>query len=350
MERLVKFFKNISNKYKAFKYLLAQEKESKADLKYIKKVWCLFHGFSSAKYELYNFKENNYKLYLSDYQRRKTVKINGPYSLIINDKYLFGELFNDLTATIFGRVKKGNIYFDGKESNLSSLLTLVSNKKEIIVKKFRGGGGKGIYRLSYADEKYYLDDQFIREKEIQNFITGLSDHLIMEHLNQLDYSNTIYSGTINSIRMLTMMDPTTNEPFIALAVHKFGSEKTKPADNVWKGGMTALIDLETGILAKSAYHKENNNKIEWITEHPDTKVKVEGTVIPNWNKVKETILKIARKHDYLKYVGWDVVVTKEGVKVIEGNNYSDVNILQIHQPLLKDDRVRNFYKHHKIIK
>src|SRR5690625_1646963 len=350
MEILTNLLKTMKTNYTALSYLFNLEKENKSKTSLRIKAWCLFKGFGSAKYELYNLQKNNYKLYLSDYQRRKTVKINGPYSLIINDKYLFGELFKELTATIFGRVKKGILYFNGKESNINNLLELISNKEEIIVKKFRGGGGKGIYRLSYMDEKYYLDDQVVDIKEIQNFITGLSDHLIMEHLKQMDYSNKIYSETINSIRVLTMIDPVTNEPFIAIAVHKFGSEKTKPADNVWKGGMTALIDLETGVLAKSAYHKENNNEIEWIPEHPDTKVKVEGTIVPNWSKVKEAVLEIARKHDYLKYVGWDVVVTLDGVKVIEGNNYSDVNILQIHQPLLQNERVKKFYKHYKIIK
>lgn len=350
MRVIVSFLKNILNNYVALRYLLTQEREGKSTISFGKKIWCLFHGFSSAKYVLYNFKHNSHKLYLSDYQRRKTAKINGPYSLTINDKYLFGELFKDLTAKIFGRIKKGKIYFEGKESDVNDLLEFIANKKEIILKKYRGGGGKGIYKLSYVNENIYLDDQIIGKEKLTNFITELSDHLIMEHLSQLDYSSTIYPGTINSIRVLTMIDPVTNEPFITIAVHKFGSEKTKPADNVWKGGMTALIDLETGVLAKSAYHKENNNEIEWIPEHPDTKVKVEGTIVPNWNKVKEAVLEIARKHDYLKYVGWDVVVTLDGVKVIEGNNYSDVNILQIHQPLLQNERVKKFYKHYKIIK
>src|SRR5699024_12444283 len=97
---LVSFLKNTLNNYVAFKYLLTQEREGRSTISLGKRFWCLLHGFSSAKYILYNFKHNNHKLYLSDYQRRKTVKINGPYSLIINDKYLFGELFNDLISKI----------------------------------------------------------------------------------------------------------------------------------------------------------------------------------------------------------------------------------------------------------
>lgn len=49
------------------------------------------------------------------------------------------------------------------------------------------------------------------------------------------------------------------------------------------------------------------------------------------------------------YVGWDIIVTDDGYKIIEGNNYSDVNLLQIHRPLLADPRVRRFYLYHGII-
>jgi len=73
-------------------------------------------------------------------------------------------------------------------------------------------------------------------------------------------------------------------------------------------------------------------------------------VVPNWDNVKKSIVDIANSFDFLNYVGWDLVVTNEGIKIIEGNNYSDVNILQIHKPLLVDERVKKFYKYYGILK
>jgi hypothetical protein len=43
-----------------------------------------------------------------------------------------------------------------------------------------------------------------------------------------------------------------------------------------------------------------------------------------------------------------VVVTEDGFRILEGNNFSDVNLLQIHGPLLKDERVAAFYSRHGI--
>ncbi|MDN6160762.1 MAG: hypothetical protein L0I85_06245, partial [Staphylococcus equorum] len=159
----------------------------------------------------------------------------------------------------------------------------------------------------------------------------------------------IFPGTINTIRILVMRDPSTKQPFIATAVHKFGSKKTEPVDNVSNGGMTALVNLKTGVLEKSALHSMNNKEIEWINLHPDTKEIIEGVQIPNWSEIKKGILLMTNKFEQIQYVGWDVVVTNNGFKVIEGNNYSDVNILQIHQPLLENEKVKAFYEHHEII-
>lgn len=347
-----KLAKGFRLNFSSLRYLINQERNSKSNLGLLKKVRYLRHGFSSSKYELYDFKKNNHQLYLSDFQRYKTKLINGQYSLIIDDKNLFSKLFNEynVTTEVFGEVQNGKIMINERRASVDEFVRLLIGKHKIIIKKYRGGGGKGVYKVSSEKGSIYLDDKLISKEELVVFLNGLSNHLITEHLEQAEYSNAIYPGTINSIRILTMQNPITGEVFIPIAVHKFGSEATKPVDNVWKGGMTALIDLDTGKLGKSAYHFENNNKIKWLPTHPDTKKTIEGTQIPNWEEVKRKVIAVANVEKNLKYVGWDIVVTDNGIKVIEGNNYSDVNILQIHQALLKDDRVKQFYKYHNIVK
>jgi hypothetical protein len=69
--------------------LFELNREYKGGLSIFKRLGCLFSGFSSEKYELYNLKENQRKLYLTDIQRRKTAMINGPYSIVLDDKNLF---------------------------------------------------------------------------------------------------------------------------------------------------------------------------------------------------------------------------------------------------------------------
>lgn len=51
----------------------------------------------------------------------------------------------------------------------------------------------------------------------------------------------------------------------------------------------------------------------------------------------------------LRYIGWNIAITKKGLYIIEANNSTDVDLLQVHKPLLINEKVRNFYIYHEII-
>lgn len=352
MKKIISLFKKLLDNYKAFKYLINEERSYKSRVNFLIRIKCLLNGFSTEKYELYNFRINNMNKYLSDFQRRKTSIINRPYSIILNDKEIFSKIvdISNKTSKLFGKIENGNIIIDHRKVTLNEFLKFIEQQNTIIVKKNHGGGGKGIFKIQHIDQEIYINNELQTEIELNQIIVKLNDYLIMEYLNQAEYAHNIYPGTINTIRILTIQDPKTNEIIIPIAVHKFGSKNTEPADNVRNGGVTAQIDLETGLLKKGALHFENNKKIEWIDVHPDTKVKIEGTQIPNWGRIKEEIIDVVNTLNFLPYVGWDIVITNNGFQIIEGNNFSDVNILQIHQPLLVDKRVREFYRYYKIIR
>lgn len=71
--------------------------------------------------------------------------------------------------------------------------------------------------------------------------------------------------------------------------------------------------------------------------------------MPRWQRVRTELLALARRASFLPYVGWDVVVTDSAFTILEGNKYSDVDLLQVHEPLLRDPRVRAFYERHGIV-
>lgn len=50
-------------------------------------------------------------------------------------------------------------------------------------------------------------------------------------------------------------------------------------------------------------------------------------------------------------MGWDVIVTdhESSFKVIEGNAAPGIDSLQTHWPMLTDERVRRFYRHHGVL-
>lgn len=308
-------------------------------------------GFSIEKYKLYELDKNDPKLYLTDYQRYKAKFINGEYAIVLGNKMLTTKYLQDFNAMpeIYGVLNEG-IRLNNSNATSDELITLLDEKETLMIKDTKGGGGKGVYRLYKQEDGYYLDKNSMNLDDLKAILLSLKGYYISEVIKQADYAAKIYPGTVNSIRILMMRDPHTHDFFIATAVHKFGSSKTGSADNVWRGGLTALVDLDSGMLQRPILHKNNNRDMEWVDKHPDTLETIEGIKIPNWEEVKETLIKISNSFEMLDYIGWDVVITDEGVRLLEGNNYSEVSILQVHKPLLANQRVREFYQHHNIIK
>jgi hypothetical protein len=145
-----------------------------------------------------------------------------------------------------------------------------------------------------------------------------------------------------------MHEVPTRDPFIALAVHRFGTDRSYPVDNWTRGGLSCHVDLASGRLGPGVTFPQPP-PISWHDVHPNSGATLAGETIPDWHATTELVLTLSARLSFLPYIGWDVVVTGAGPKVIEGNYYSDVNLLQVHRPLLLDPRVRRFYKHHQVI-
>lgn len=88
----------------------------------------------------------------------------------------------------------------------------------------------------------------------------------------------------------------------------------------------------------------------WHCVHPDMRAKIEGAKRPKWSLIKEKVFLLANYMSFLNYVGWDVVLTKDGeVAIIGANNCSGINVLRVHGLLLENEQVKKFYKYHKVI-
>lgn len=321
------------------------------DLFNYKKIFYLLRGYSTEKNKIYNFNKNNYKFYLSDFSRKKTMWINHNYRAVLDNKVIFEKVFfqKEICAKTYGEIKNGIIFFESNKINFEEFIEKLKLEEKIILKPLSGGGGKGIKILTYTNQKLIINEIELSFNELKNLIDSLNNYIICEYIKNGSYINNIFMKTTNTIRIVTIIDSETNEPFIATAIQRIGSSRTYPVDNVWNGGYTSKVNLETGILGRCAYHTNKNKTIEWDKFHMDTGKKIEGVKIENWELVKKQIINLAKEFDYIKYIGWDVVVTDTGIRIIEANNYSDVNFLQIHEPLLKDERIRRFYIENNII-
>jgi Sugar-transfer associated ATP-grasp len=314
-------------------------------VRYAKLIRAWRRGFSGNKNVLYDFDGFAPEAYLSDAQARLAKKIDGPQGEILNDKIVSFYVFSGLgarTPAIYAEKARGHfVVFDGQGAGLD-LEALVRAKGEVVVKPRSDSGGRGFLRLEWRDGRFRVNGE-----PSDRLPDPGRDYLVKEFVRQHAYAARVYPRTTNTLRLLTMWEDGSDAPFLATAIHRFGTARSFPVDNWGAGGLSAPIDLETGVLGRAAA-APSSNRLEWHELHPETRERIAGLQVPGWGAVKDSVLALAGKLPYLPYVGWDVVVTEAEPVIIEGNSNSDVNLLQIHGPLLADPRVRSFYRSHGV--
>ncbi|MGI6657910.1 MAG: sugar-transfer associated ATP-grasp domain-containing protein [Dethiobacteraceae bacterium] len=96
-------------------------------------------------------------------------------------------------------------------------------------------------------------------------------------------------------------------------------------DNARKEALVTTVDLKTGILGKAKTYYDKT----LYSKHPDSGAQIEGVKIPNWHSVKAKLLDVAVKFPYIDFIAWDVVITKDGFSVIEGQCFTSLDLFQM---------------------
>jgi len=228
---------------------------------------------------------------------------------------------------------------------------LLERHGALVLKPVRGGQGRGVHVLRRDGARYTWDGQARSPGALRSIVARLRDYLVMAFVDQHPYAAEIFPHSGNTLRILTMIDPDTGQPFIARAVHRIGTSTSIPTDNVSRGGMSSAIALEGGELGPAAVTKTRQLRLTWHDRHPETASPIAGVVVPNWKRAQELVLAAAQHLAFCPYIGWDLLVTEgqPGVAFIEANDTSWTHVFQIHGGLLRDPRVRRFYEHHGVV-
>lgn len=314
----------------------------------------IFHGFTYEKYIHYNLKENNYKDYFTDIGRSLSRFINEPHSEVLNNKLIFEKIVGSRinVARNLALLEKGKIIplsSGVKLENSNDLLDLCKKYKGLVLKPNTGAFGKGLKIIRFRNGELNYNGKPCSAEEVFKKLRNLDNYLVTEYVQQANYSAEIFPDTTNTLRIITMRSPEDGKVFIPSALHRFGTSRTIPIDNWGDGdGACASIDVDSGIMGEVAIYS-GGQSLEWISEHPETGSPIKGEKVPNWENVKNELIKTVEELPYLKYVGWDVAVTENGITVIEGNNHANPRLFQIHFPLLKNQRAREFFSYYNCL-
>mgnify|MGYP001194184073 CR=1 FL=1 len=354
------FFEFIKHLYIRFRILT---EKGNCKLSLLKKIKACLRGFKGDQWVWYNLDHNDITEFVSEYEYYLTKDINNQYHLIMDDKFIFSEIFGKYinVPNVFFYIYDGKIYSrNSKQCSFEDLIEILIKEENLIVKPVNGARGENVHILtinqelsgkksSQGDLLFYLDNELKEKDQLKKFISQLNEFIITEFIKQHKYAKKLYNKTTNTIRVITIQDPENSNWIIPNAIHRIGTNKSFPVDNFSNGGLTAEIDLETGILGKVFDPTNCDHTKSYMRKHPDTGVRITGVKIPFWEDLKETLLNISSKFPYVYFIAWDVVITNQGFSIVEINNSSGLNIFQVFGGV-RNGKLGKFYKHHGVVK
>jgi hypothetical protein len=156
------------------------------------------------------------------------------------------------------------------------------------------------------------------ELNTNNFIPFMQDHqydMVETYIEQHPDINKLSPSGVNTIRIFTKLE--SNNQFKILGCRMRISVNSQ-VDNMAAGNLAAPVDEDTGIITGPGVYSDITKKPEKI--HPITKVPIEGFKIPFWPEILQMVEEASLLYTNNKSIGWDVIVTKDGPGLLEGNH------------------------------
>ena len=126
-----------------------------------------------------------------------------------------------------------------------------------------------------------------------------------------------YNDAVNLIR-IPLLKAKDGEVHLMGPFLTFGKDGMK-AVNAGAGGIIATIEPETGVVIGNGWIEKNNTEYLF---HPQTKKRIIGYEIPDWNEAVSICKKAAKLIPECNYLGFDLAQTKNGWVIIEANGYA----------------------------
>lgn len=346
------FVKKLADDEKAFSMTNEQKK------------WAMTKGFFPGRIDLYGLTEENYKDYLPDYNYFMSHPLNHHFKIWVNDKlslkyvlnscgcestmpeyYLYVE--NDHTYTYLmdapAHIKKDKDF-------IANLLKY----KGILAMKPNSGtsGGLGFIKLELRGEQLFENNKAITSERFEEILKNMPNYIVTEYVGQHDDLAKIWGDSECTLRVVMVKDPKVNPTdkstwSCTVSYARFGSVLSGGASNLSSGGVGIGFNFETGKYSDFAmrYKKFCPDGNTTLYEHPDTHATWKGAGLPNWEYTKNMILKVCDHVSSLSYLGFDVIITNDGMKLCELNTHPAGDYEQVMSgPILAKENGRRFFE------
>ncbi len=319
--------------YRGWKKALREDMHDKYTTAEEKK-WAHERGFLSYHIKQYGLTEENWRSCLSDRDYKWLRPLNNEYRKLLWDKvtlrYCLDKYRQYLPEYYYHIVpRNGKMELlkmpdcpEGLPRSFAGLLALLREKKLLAMKPTVGSHGIGFYKLCFDGNAYTVNSEKKTESEMLDFFSALNDYYnISEYIVMHRDLRRIYSEVACTVRIM-VINRRGLDPVIENAYFRIGTKSTGFTDNIGSGGVFAYVDEKTGFFHDAEVIKEH--VISPCPLHPDTGARIEG-YLPHWDEVLSVIPEVCRYISPLEYLGFDVVITDSGFKILEINTHQDLH-------------------------
>lgn len=330
--------------------------------------WAMTKGFFPGRIKLYGLTEENYRNYLPDWNYFMLHPINHHFKIWVNDKLTLKYVLNSngcaaaMPEYYLYVENDGNYtYLLDAPSSIKKdkdfILNLLKEKGSLAIKPNSGtSGGLGFIKLEIKDGTIFENNKPINNDRFKEIISNLQNHIVTEYVHQHSDLAKIWKDSECTLRVIMVKEPTENTFDKAkwsciVSYARFGSTISGGASNLSSGGIGIGFDFETGKYNDFSirYKKFCPDGNTILYQHPDTKVQWKGQSLPNWKYVKEMLEKICSHISSLSYLGFDIIITNDGMKLCEINTHPAGDYEQVMcGPIMAKENAKKFFTEKKL--
>lgn len=334
------------------------------------KKWAMERGFFPGRITLYGLTEDNYMDYVPDYHYFMLHPLNHHFRIWVNDKLTLKYILNDhgcadVMPDYYLYIENNGSYTylmncpEHIKKDENFLWNLLCEKKILAMKPNSGTfGGMGFIKLEIREGSLYENNIHIDKKRFFEICESMRNYIVTEYVYQHSELAEIWPYSECTLRII-MCKNRKRDLFekdswsCAVSYARFGSSLSGGTSNLSSGGIGIGFDFDNGIFnERGIRYKEFCTDGIWkMKKHPDTKVEWGAIRLPNYDTVKQKIYQVCNHISSLSYLGFDIIVSENGMKLCEINTHPAMNYEQVmNGPALLKEKVQDYFMYKGINK
>lgn len=328
------------------------------------KAWALKRGFYPGRTVLYGLTEENYQDYVPDFNYFMLHPMNNHFLKWLDKttlKYVLNSNGCECTMPEYYAYVENDGSFtylmncpEHIEKNADFLVNLLKFKGVLAMKPNSGtSGGLGFIKLELRNNEILENNKPINMDRVLEIRDTMRNYIITEYCRQHHELAAVWPDSECTLRVIMGKNPKKDlySPATwscAVSYARFGTSVNGGASNLSSGGVGVGFDFETGKYNDFCIrYKRYCPDGKWMLEkHPDTNVEWKTSGLPNWSYVRDCINAICQHVSSLDYLGLDIIITEDGMKLCEINSHPAMDYEQIMcGPTLAKKDIRTFFAH-----